>query len=448
MSMNRRDFLKTGAMATLATGVGARTRVGLAAPRGATDDVLLVVFLRGAMDGLSLVPPIDGDLRTDYELARSATRIPASGANAALPLANSGGLWGLHPRASGLHSLYQDGKLAVIHAVGMVHQPVSRSHFDAQAFMEYGLNGRSGSEGWLTRHLASAGLPPEVAIPAVSAGAITAASLLASTETITMASGSEFRLNTGDWAWRNAENTSGNPGFADVLPSLWQGSELVERKGRQALDALEQIENVDFSAYVPGNGVTYPSTSFASQLKMLATLIRHPELGLRVATVDYGGWDTHNGQGNPGQSYDWFGNLTQTLSEGLFALCSDLDGSHLQRVNVIVMSEFGRRVLENDAGGTDHGYGNVWLALGGAVNGGRTFGDFPGLDRDHLFERADVTVTTDYRHVLAEAMNRRLGNPNVHYVFPEYPAYTPLGIFQGTDLPPSNYDSIFADGFD
>jgi uncharacterized protein (DUF1501 family) len=120
----------------------------------------------------------------------------------------------------------------------------------------------------------------------------------------------------------------------------------------------------------------------------------------------------------------------------------------MQRVNVLVVSEFGRRVLENADAGTDHGYGNVMLALGGAVNGGAVYGNFLGLDNNNLYQHTDVAVTTDYRQIISEALIRRMANPNIYYVFPGYSGYAPLGIFQGTDLPPSSYDAIFADGFE
>lgn len=455
MALDRRDFLKGSALATLALGAGVHTRIGLGAPRAATDDVLVFVYLRGGIDGLSLVPPIGGELRQHYELARSATRIPLSGNGAALPLANAGGLWGLHPRASALHELYQDGLMAVVHAVGMIHQPVSRSHFDAQAHMEFGLHGSSGSQGWLSRHLVSGGLPASVPIPSVSAGAITATSLLGSSETITMANGNDFRLNLGPWQWNNAERgPAGVPdfrGFVEMLPELWQGSGALARKGQQALDALALIRPIDFSAYVPGNGAVYPDGALGCQAAMLANLIKRPELGLRIATLDYGGWDTHNGQGRPDQSYDYFGNQLEPFARAMNALFTDLGSAHGNRVSVIVLSEFGRRVLENDAGGTDHGYGNVALVMGGAVNGGRTYGHFPGLGIDQMFERADVGVSTDYRQILAECLLRRLGNPYLGHVFPGLADYTPLGLFQdGTGLAPDwrGYDPLFRNGFE
>jgi uncharacterized protein (DUF1501 family) len=171
-----------------------------------------------------------------------------------------------------------------------------------------------------------------------------------------------------------------------------------------------------------------------------------------VATIDLGGWDTHNGQGNPTNSYDYFGIQAQGLSDGLTQfytdLASDSAGNFMQHVSVVTVSEFGRRVLENASGGTDHGYGTIMFALGAAVNGGATYGNFPGLADEQLFEGADVDVTTDYRQVLSEALIRRLANPNIYYAFPGYSGYTPLGIFQGVDLPPSAFDTIFKGGFD
>ncbi len=464
---NRREFLKRGAAATVLAGSG--VRLGFAAGEAATQNVLLVVFQRGACDGLSLLPPAASSPdRAAYEqnratAANGGTRIPTSGTGALLALPNTGGRWGLHPRASGLYNLYQSGHLAAVVAAGMP-PPVTRSHFDAQKTMELGTPGQqSVGAGWLTRHLLSAGLPASVPVPAVSMGSITATSLLSSADAITMNSGSDYRLDAAAWGWNSADNygasvPTGFKGLVETLPQLWSGDSVLEAAGRDALAALAQLRPLDFDLYDPTNhpngyqpagGANYGSSSFGMQLRNVAQMIK-ANLGLNVATIDIGGWDTHQSQGNPANSYDNFGNQVQTLSEGLSAFYTDLAAgatNYMTRVSVVVMTEFGRRVRENSSGGTDHGYGSVMLVLGGSVNGGQVYGNFLGLDQVNLFEYADVQVTTDYRRVLSEALIRRQGNPNIYYAFPGYSGYSPLGIFQGSDLPASDFDRIFANGF-
>ena len=247
------------------------------------------------------------------------------------------------------------------------------------------------------------------------------------------------------------------------MNDLWTGSTMLEVAGADTLGSLAMLRPIDFNPYDPNNhpngyqpsgGANYSlnyNGGFGSQLRNVAQLIKL-NLGLRAVTIDLGNWDTHNGQGNPTQSYDWFGNQVESLSQGLAAfytdLSSDASGNFMQHVSVIVVSEFGRRVLENADSGTDHGYGNVMLALGGAVNGGTVYGNLPGLDNQTLYQGTDVAVTTDYRQLISEALIRRMANPNIYYVFPGYAGYAPLGVFQGADLPPSNYDALFADGFD
>lgn len=465
---SRREFLKRGAAASVLAGSGVRLAFG--APQAATQNVLVIVFQRGACDGLSLLPPAAGSPdRAAYEqnrdtAANGGTRIPTSGTGALLALPNTGGRWGLHPRAAGLFNLYQSGHLAAVVAAGMP-PPVTRSHFDAQKTMELGTPGQqSVGAGWLTRHLQSAGLPGNVPVPAASMGSITAASLLSSTEAITMGSGSDFRLDSGPWGWNAADNygtdvPTGFKGLVETMPQLWSGDSTLEAAGRDALDALAQLRPVDFNpydavnhpnGYQPSGGANYGTGTFGVQLRNVAQMIK-AGLGLNVATLDIGGWDTHQGQGNPANSYDNFGNQVQTLSDGLSAFYTDLSAgatNYMTRVSVIVMTEFGRRVRENSSGGTDHGYGSVMLALGASVNGGQVFGNFLGLDQANLFEYADVQVTTDYRRVLSEALIRRQANPNIYYAFPGYSGYSPLGVFQGSDLPPTDFDRIFANGFE
>jgi uncharacterized protein (DUF1501 family) len=457
--INRRDFLKTCGVAAIAGSATDRAyayfdRRGLQ-PAAATGDTLVVVFLRGAMDGLSLLPPGAGSPhRAAYESNRISTRIPTSGVGAALAL--NGSDWALHPRATALRDLFNANHLGIVVAAGQARpQPVVRSHFEAQSNLEFGFGGGTGDNiGWLTRHLVSGGLPAEVALPAASMGNSTAASLLGSTDAITMESAADFRLDTFNWPWQYDAPEYGMVGAVTRLNDLWGSGTLLEAAGRDTLESLALLRPIDFGAYQPSGGANYAipyNGGFGVQLRNVAQLIKLG-FGLRAVTIDLGNWDTHVGQGNPTQGYDWFGNQVQSLSDGLGAfytdLASDPAGNYMQNVSVVVVSEFGRRVLENANGGTDHGYGNVLLALGGSVNGGVVYGDFPGLAPAELYEGTDVAVSTDYRQVISEALIRRMGNPNIYYVFPGYADYTPLGIFQGTDLPPGTFDTIFASGFD
>jgi uncharacterized protein (DUF1501 family) len=466
--LHRRDFLKTCCVAAVAGGVGSRARAYFVPPpiipATATGDTLVVVFLRGAMDGLSLLPPgASSPFRADYEANRTNTRVPTSGAGAALALANT--TWTLHPRATALQALYQQNHLAFVVAAGqLAPNPVVRSHFEAQSNLEFGLGGGAGNGiGWLTRHLVSGGLPATVPLPATSMGSLTASSLLGSTDAITMASGSDFRLDQFHWSWQNDDASHGLVGAVTHMNDLWTGTTAMELAGADTLASLALLRPIDFNlydatnhpdGYQPSGGANYTlnyNGGFGTQLQNIAQLIKL-NVGLRAVTIDLGNWDTHNGQGNPTQSYDWFGNQVESLSQGLAAfytdLASDPSGNFMQHVNVIVVSEFGRRVLENADSGTDHGYGNVMLAMGASVNGGQVYGNFLGLDGAHLYQGTDVNVTTDYRQVISEALIRRMANPNIYYVFPGYAGYTPLGVFQGADLPPSTFDEIFAGGFD
>jgi uncharacterized protein (DUF1501 family) len=464
--LQRRDFLKGCAAATLAGGTS-RSYAVFDSTTSTTSDTLVVVFLRGAMDALSLVSPGQNHPdRASYEANRDQTRIPYSGIGAGLPLGTTN--WQLHPRATTLNTLYTQGHLAIVLGAGQMQpNPVVRSHFEAQANLESGVGGGSGGIGWLTRHLTSANLPANVPVPAVSMGSLTATSLLGSTEAITMASGQDFRLDQGNWPWNSNDDYTPPPaglnGVVQALPAVWQNSALpLAAAGLSTLDALALFRSINFrnydalnnaTGYEPSGGANYaPSagtigSTFGMQLQNIAQLIKR-NVGLRIATVDLGGWDTHNGQGSPANGYDYFGNQVQGLSEALNAfytdLATDASGNLMKNVSVVTVSEFGRRVLENASGGTDHGYGTIMMALGASVTGGKIYGNFPGLADDQLFEGADVNVTTDYRQVLSEALIERLGNANIGYVFPGYSGYAPLGIFQQS----TTADTVFKSGFD
>ena len=392
------------------------------------------------MDGLSFVLPTAGPDRAHYEAARTAIRINAVGTNAALPLGAWGGnQFGLHPAATDLHGLYQDGRVAFIHAAGL--NTASRSHFDNQAQIELGTPGTGGTnDGWLTRHfLTSPNLPPEIPMMqrlAVSSSIQT--SWLADTNVLAFANRDDFLFNTGPSTWRDAQKTA----LRNIL-DLHAGGNPRYQQGLTTLDASSFIEQnvVPLGSYVPANGAVYPTnSSFSDSMKLTAQLIKL-DLGLRAGTLDLGGWDTHNGQGsaNDGQ---FFWEKIEELSKVLTAFYTDLDGAgsqnYTKRVTVALISEFGRRFRENNDSGTDHGHGGVITLLGGNVNGG-LHGTWPGLANEQLFDAADLAITTDFRQVLSEIVVKRLGNPNWQQVFPGYAGYTPLGVVN--DLFKDNFES-------
>ncbi len=447
----RRGILAAlGASAVLAPGL----KVNLASANtrlGDEHNVVIVVFLRGGIDGLNLVVPTGGVDRGFYEEARASLSIATTGTYAALPLGSN---FGLHPSAIGLHQLWQQNRLAIVHAAGM-SSFVTRSHFDAQTYLELGTPGQGGiGTGWLARHLMSApGLPAQIPLPAVAAGSNTPTSLLGYPSALTLSNASEFRLNTFHWSWGASNgDLAGHIGAVPRIPELWAGAGSLQQAGRQALNALDIVSSQDFSGYTPGNGASYPSSTFGNQMRMLAQMLRL-EVGMRAATVDLGGWDTHEGQGTAGSGYHFFQDKVADLSGALRAFCQDLQGSHLDRVTVVVQSEFGRRVRQNANGGTDHGYGNCMMVLGGGVNGGQYYGTWPGLDPKDLFEYfGDLPASTDFRRIFSEILIRRLGNPRLGAVFPGYSNYSPLGIVQGPDLPPDysppSFDTVFSHGFE
>ena len=436
--ISRRGFM-VGCSAAIAGLAGSRfNSLAFADPVTGVDEVLVVLFLRGGMDGLTLVPPIGGSDRGHYESARPDLAVPLTGPDAALPLA---GQFGLHPSAAPLLDLYQDGKLAIVQAAGMTEP--NRSHFESMEFMELGTPGVSTTPtGWLTRHLASSDcLPAEAIMPTLAMGDLQQASLRGDYETVNLASPDSFNLHTGPWLWRSPQRTA--------LRSLYQsGDSLAHTTGAQALDAVDVIELYVGGGYTPSNGAVYPSTSFGDHLQVIAQMIKL-ELGLNVATLDLGGWDTHTGQ-----SY-WLPALLDELSRGLGALFTDLDGGgsadHTGRLTVVVQSEFGRRFEENADQGTDHGHGNLMMVLSGNANGG-LHGSWPGLAPGQLFEGDDLAVTTDYRQILSEILIRRLGNNKLGLIFPGYTGYAPLGVVSGADLEPDYKggpgSEIFSDGFE
>ncbi len=421
-NISRRTFLKgcSGAIAALAgsrlTGFGFLDPA-LARRHTPTDaDLLIVVFLRGGMDGLNLVVPYTED---DYYTNRAMIGVPPPGA-AANPAFDLDGQFGLHPAAGALRDLYQDNKLAFVHAAGLTND--TRSHFDAMDFMERGTPGiRTTTTGWLTRHLQ--GASGQAVMPALGVGSITPTALLGSANAVSMVSAEDFVLDA-HWAWTGQ--------LRRALRRMYRGDGWLHQAGERTLNAMDVLEYAHPSDYTPANGAVYDGP-FGESLQ-LAAQVAKLDLGLQVASLDLGGWDTHERQGEEGGGY--FAELVETLGNNLLAFYTDML-DYANRLTVVVMSEFGRRLRENENAGTDHGHGNVMLVLGGNVNGGHVYtSPWPGLAPAALDGGQDLAITTDYRRVLSEILIRRLGNPLLGAVFPGYQGYTPLGVVNGPDLPP------------
>ncbi len=373
------------------------------------DPILVVVFLRGGADGLNLISPTAD---VDYIAARpDSMRVLRKGNEAghAMPDMAADVDFRFHPQARGLSELYNAGEMAVIHASGLTDG--TRSHFDAEAKMERAaVSGAAG--GWLGRWFANRqtdSILPLLAVgtaPDSLRGARDVA-VAESLEDLIMANGAEIapllrrRLLQGF----GQHPLIGAPIQRLVqLSSTLQGR-IVDRDG-------------EVKGYIPS--VDYPEADLAGSFKTIARAIKL-DLGVRIATVDFGGWDTHQDQA------DSFGGNVDELSSSLQAFWRDL-GNEAERVNVVVMSEFGRRLRANTSGGTDHGYGNAMMVLGAGVKGGQMLGDWPGLANDALDDRADLAITTDYRHVLAAVMQQHMRADDINALFPAFTP-EPMGIY-------------------
>lgn len=382
----------------------------------ARDPILVVIFLRGGADGLGLISPSSDP---DFIAARpEGLRVLRQGDGAGRSIAQEVADvdFRFHPAAGPLADLYDAGDLSVIHAAGLPE--ATRSHFDAEARIERGLFGGAlppgDPSGWIGRWLQTAA--PQGAMPALAVGAMRPASLLGAEAAVAETLG-DLMLGQGHWL-APALRARLLAGFGDHGPLSRPIAELMglsDMIGSRlwSAEAGEMRPYAPSHPYPEGNPVSPPLMTVAQAIK--------EELGLRVATVDVPGWDTHVSQA--GQ----FGQLTGWLAEGVMAFWRDL-GPRQQDVSVVVMSEFGRRLRSNTAGGTDHGRGNAMMVLGPQARGGRMVGRWPGLAHDALEEGADLAVVTDYRAVLAEILAGHMGLADPAVVFPGFQPQ-PLGLW-------------------
>jgi uncharacterized protein (DUF1501 family) len=427
--ITRRIFMRCGALALVALGLPPDfvTRSLLGGLRGAARKrTLICIFQRGAVDGLNMVVPYG---EKAYHARRRSIAVPAPRRDGGGAI-DLDGFFGLHPALAPLRDLYSRRELAVVHAVGSPHP--TRSHFDAQDFMETATPGaKSTRDGWLNRVLTHNGcaecdgrtladarahdadhaagqsaMATSPALRGVAMGAALPLSLRGAHPALAIEDLERFGVAGGR-----------DPALETAFSRAYReaGGTLVREAAGGAFEAIEILKHANPLQYRPATGVSYPPGTFGRSLRQVAQLIK-AEVGLEIAFADLGGWDTHQAQGGvEGQLARRF----DELGRGIRALYDDL-GDRMDDVVLITMSEFGRTVAENGSGGTDHGHANCMMVMGGAVAGGRVLGDWPGLEPELLNEGRDLALTTDFRDVFAEVVARHLGADRLEAVFPGY----------------------------
>ncbi|HEY2407814.1 MAG TPA: DUF1501 domain-containing protein [Polyangiaceae bacterium] len=393
---DRRTLFRMGTAS--AWSLMALSRAAQAEPRPADRRVLVCVFMRGAVDGLSMVVPY---AEPSYYRDRSSIAIqrPGKGDGAALDL---DGRFALNPRLAALLPIYRAKELAVVHAVGL--PTGTRSHFDAQDEMEIaGPDVHTAAEGWLSRALGE--LPRGGLERSIALGDHVPRALSGTSGALLVRNLEGFDLH-GPGRMRDAMHRGFERLYGESRDALGQG-------GRDALYATRMLQALDPKSYQPKNGANYPDKY--KHLRDAAQLIKS-NLDVQVVWLDAGGWDTHAGQGGADGS---LGKKLEELGRALAAFRADLDAD-FGRVTLVTMTEFGRTVAENGTGGTDHGHGSLMMVMGGAVNGGQVAGRWPGLEPEQRFEERDLAVTTDYRDVLGEVSTHCLGVSNFTHTFPGY----------------------------
>ena len=417
-NLSRRDFLKSALalppwMLTPETPREFRPRFAFLAPKGQEPraNILVCIFLRGGMDGLNVVVP-HGD--ADYYRLRPTLAIPEPNAGNDQTGIDLDGFFGLHPSLRPLKDVWDDKGLAFVHAAGSPDP--THSHFDAMDYMERGTPGdKQLGTGWLARHLQVAATENGSPFRAIGFGTLLPSSLRGPVPAIALQSIADFHLG-GRYKGEIEQ-------FQNIISSMYSADEALGPRADFTLDAVQLLQSVVAGEYQPSNGAEYPESEFGESLKQVAQLIK-AEIGLEVAAVDLGGWDTHINQGSlEGEMPE----LLADLGASLAAFYHDL-GDGMKNVTVVAMSEFGRRAAENGGKGTDHGHGNLMLTMGKSITGGKVYGQWPGLSPEKLAAPGDLAVTTDFRSVLGELVTKHLNNPALDQVFPNFTDYQPLGI--------------------
>jgi uncharacterized protein (DUF1501 family) len=371
---------------------------------GRRNKVLVAIFQRGAADGINIVIPHGEqryyDLRPTISVPRPNAAVPADSA------IDLDGFFGLHPSLASLKPLWDRQELAFVHAAGSPDP--TRSHFDAQDYMESGTPGlKATADGWLNR-----ALPPVTGKPspvrAVSLGPVLARTLKGSNSAVAVE-------NLNNFTVRDAAASK-------VLESMYGSSQdqILGGTGRETFDAVTLLQSMQKTPYQPAAGANYPRGKFGDSMRQIAQLIK-ADVGVEVAFADLGGWDHHVNETGPRASVGQLANRLDEFGASLSAFYRDL-GDRMEDVVVVTMSEFGRTAKENGNRGTDHGHANAMFVMGGPVKGGKVYGKWPGLAPEQLYEERDLALTTDFRDILSEAVRSHLGNTSLKSVFPNYVA--------------------------
>jgi uncharacterized protein (DUF1501 family) len=401
MQTNRRFFLRNGALAIAGTAAipSFLVRSVMAEATATTGRRLVVIFQRGAADGLNVVVPYRE--RNYYDM-RPGIAIPQ---NQVLDL---DGFFGLHPSLAPFKPLYDQGHLAIVHAAGS--PDMSRSHFDAQDFMESGTPGFKGTEdGWLNRALQEEDLrhrQQHTAFRALALGSQVPRTLTGKVPAIALASVNSFAVG--------GHGPASSPA-ANAFQAMYgqSGDSIFQSTGEETFEAVKMLHDANPAQYKPAPGIEYPNNEFGNNMKQIAQLLKS-NLGVEAAFTDVGGWDTHQNQGGVnGQLAD----RLREFSSAIAAFWHDM-GDEAGNITLVTMSEFGRTARQNGTGGTDHGHANAMFVLGGQVKGGKVYGRWPGLANDQLNQGRDLAVTTDFRQVLGEAVTQSIGARNLEFVFP------------------------------
>jgi uncharacterized protein (DUF1501 family) len=409
MSISRRVFVRAGALGLVSFGldplfldraVYALHATSRPAVQPSSRRTLVCLFQRGAVDGLSMIVP-HGEAQ--YYRERPRIAVPR---NAVVDL---DGHFGLHPELAPLKPFWDAGSLAAVHAVGSPNS--TRSHFDAQDYMESGTPGvKSTPDGWANRYCQHSREHVETPFRAVAFGPQLPRILAGSAPSLAIDDLRTFGMRAGPDAGDK---------LSRAFEALYQGSAtgLLASSAEESFEAIRMLKTADPAGRAPEHAAAYPRGRLGQSLQQIAQLIK-ADLGVEIAFADMSGWDTHVNQGSEqGQLAARLAELGQSLA----AFATDL-GERMRDVCVLTMSEFGRTIRENGTGGTDHGHATAMLVLGGTVNGKRVAGTWPGLEPDARYEGRDVAVTTDFRDLFGEILTRHLGATDLGAVFPGFVA--------------------------